>query len=64
MGMNTTRAHTMCTACGSADLLSVSIHMGDGPVSFWTCSLCEATGWEREGAGLPRNEALANIPRR
>lgn len=65
-GMNKTRAHTdsKCSACGSSDLLSVSISMGDGPVCFWTCSMCETTGWEREGARLAREVALASIPRR
>jgi hypothetical protein len=64
--MNTTRVHTdsMCSACGSPDLLSVSISMADGPVSFWTCSACETTGWEREGSMVAREVALANIPRR
>jgi hypothetical protein len=64
--MNTTRVHTdaKCSACGSPDLLSVSIAMADGPVDFWTCPTCEATGWQREGSGVPREVALANIPRR
>jgi hypothetical protein len=62
--MNATRAHTGCTACGSSELLSVSITMADGPVRFWTCSTCEATSWERHGARLTRDSALSHLPRR
>jgi hypothetical protein len=64
--MNTPRFLTdsKCSTCGASDLLSVSITMADGPVSFWTCSTCEATGWEREGSLVPRDVALAHIPRR
>jgi hypothetical protein len=64
--MNTPRPHsgTTCSACSSPDLLSVSITMADGPVRFWTCSICEVTGWEREGSTVAREAALANLPRR
>jgi hypothetical protein len=62
--MNTTRVHAKCSACGSPSVLSVSITMADGPVGFWTCTMCEMTGWEREGARVSREAALANIPRR
>ena len=55
---------TKCTACGSHELLSVAMNMQDGDVRFWTCSECEATGWERDGAGVPREAALTSIPRR
>lgn len=55
---------TSCSTCGSTDLLSVAITMEDGGVRFWTCSMCEATGWERDGVVIPRETALARIPRR
>lgn len=44
--------------------MAVSISMADGPVDFWTCVLCETTGWERDGSQLSRDMALAHIPRR
>jgi len=62
--MNGTRTHTTCSSCGSPDLLSVSITMVDGPVGFWTCTMCEMTGWERGGSRVSRDAALAHIPRR
>jgi formate dehydrogenase maturation protein FdhE len=64
--MNMTRGpvKTTCSTCGSTDLVSVGITMDDGGVRFWTCSMCEASGWERDGAVIPRDVALAHIPRR
>ena len=59
-----TRTHSGCTACGSSELLSVAITMADGPVRFWTCVMCEATSWERGGAPMNRDAALAHLPRR
>ena len=53
-----------CSSCSSDDLLTVSLAMPDGDVLFWTCSQCESTGWDRDGAMLTRDSALANIPRR
>jgi hypothetical protein len=64
--MNATRspATTTCSTCGSSDLLAVSISMDDGGIQFWTCTMCQATGWERDGAQIARDAALAHIPRR
>ena len=62
--MNTRTHASKCTACGSHELLSVGMNMEDGAVMFWTCSNCEKTGWERNGAGISRDAALSNIPRR
>jgi hypothetical protein len=63
--MMNTRTHTnRCNACGSHELLLVSMNMEDGGVKFWTCSACEKTGWERDGAGVSREAALSRIPRR
>lgn len=54
----------LCTTCGSEEVLSVPISMEDGRVRFWTCTMCEATGWERDGSPIARTIALAHIPRR
>jgi len=60
-----TRAHTnSCTACGSHELLTVAMNMEDGAVTFWTCSMCEKTGWQRNGDSVSRSAALSDIPRR
>ena len=60
-----TRTHARgCTACGSHELLTVGMQMEDGAVTFWTCSQCEKTGWERNGTVVNRAAALTNIPRR
>jgi hypothetical protein len=45
-------------------VLSVAMNMDDGGVQFRTCTECEATWWEREGARVERTAALTAIPRR
>jgi hypothetical protein len=62
--MNATRPQTTtgCSSCGSDELISVSLH--EGQVLFWTCSGCEATGWERAGASVSRDDFISLIPRR
>ncbi len=62
--MNTRTHATSCTACGSHELITVAMNMEDGAVGFWTCSMCEKTGWEREGTRVSREAALSRIPRR
>lgn len=64
--MNATRSplQTTCSTCGSADTMSVVMEMADGSVRYWTCVACEATGWQRDGAEIDREVALAQIPRR
>ena len=55
---------TTCSTCGSSDTFSVGMEMADGAVRFWSCTECEATGWQRDGATIDRTVALANVPRR
>lgn len=64
--MNATRGHlqTTCSTCRSDETVSVSIVMEDGAVRFWSCTTCEARGWERGGSAINRDIALAHIPRR
>ncbi|MGH2695602.1 MAG: hypothetical protein ACRDIW_01275 [Actinomycetota bacterium] len=64
--MNATRSplQTTCSTCGSADTMSVAMEMPDGTVRYWTCVACEASGWQRDGAEINRDVALAHLPRR
>jgi transcription elongation factor Elf1 len=64
--MSTKRFHAGrgCSRCGSRKLISVSMNREDGQVAFWTCSMCEATGWERDGSQVSRSSALTHVPRR
>lgn len=64
ISMNRTRAHasTRCSACRSDELISVSLQ--DGEVQFWTCTLCESTGWQRDGSEVSRDSVISRIPRR
>lgn len=64
--MNARRSprQTSCSTCGSTDTISVGMEMADGAVRYWTCTDCEATGWQRDGANIDRDVALANVPRR
>jgi hypothetical protein len=64
MTRTSTRAALRCGQCGSTDVLSVAMNMDDGGVQFRTCTECEATWWEREGARVERTAALTAIPRR
>jgi hypothetical protein len=52
-----------CPSC-TAEVLAVSIEMGDGQVLYRTCLTCELRWWEKDGMSVSREAALARIPRR
>jgi transcription elongation factor Elf1 len=62
--MNATRPQTTtaCSTCGSESLISVSLQ--ESQVLFWTCAICETTGWERAGTSVSRDDVISLIPRR
>ena len=42
-----------CTACGSSDLLTVTIELSSGSIAFRTCQGCELKWWEQQGESIP-----------
>jgi hypothetical protein len=62
--MRSSRNPTRCPDCGSANLISVAMSIGEGEVLFRTCPPCEARWWERDGSRITRDTALQGVPRR
>jgi ssDNA-binding Zn-finger/Zn-ribbon topoisomerase 1 len=52
-----------CPDCGSTNLITISMAMGDGRVPFRTCPRCEARWWEKDGSQISRDAALDSVPR-
>ncbi|KQX69897.1 hypothetical protein [Angustibacter sp. Root456] len=49
-----------CTACGSARVTSLSMHLTDGtPVDFISCRVCSHKSWSHEGVELTVSEVIA-----
>jgi transposase-like protein len=53
-----------CPDCGSTNLITISMAMGEGRVLFRTCPPCEARWWERDGSQISRDAALESVPHR
>jgi transposase-like protein len=53
-----------CPDCGSDNLITIAMSMGEGRVLYRTCSPCEAKWWEKDGSRISRDNALAGVPRR
>jgi transposase-like protein len=62
--MRSPRNPTRCPDCGSANLISVAMSIGEGEVLFRTCPPCEARWWEQDGSRITRDTALRGVPRR
>ncbi len=56
--MTTLSAPGRCENCGSPDLLTVELSVGDQPVSFTACHECETKWWVRAGARIPLRSVL------
>jgi hypothetical protein len=53
-----------CPLCRSKELLSVSLRLSDGEVSFTHCNRCEWREWERRGRRMPLGAVLERVPPR
>jgi transposase-like protein len=62
--MRSPRNPVHCPDCGSANLISVAMSIGEGEVLFRTCPPCEARWWEQDGSRVSRETALQGVPRR
>jgi hypothetical protein len=58
------RNPVQCPDCGSDNLITVAMSIGEGDVLFRTCPPCEARWWERDGSRISRHTALQGVPRR
>ena len=54
------RSGSGCTACGSARVTSLSMHLTDGtPVDFTSCRICSHKSWSHEGVELTVTDVIA-----
>lgn len=59
---------TRCDHCGSANVVSIRLKLGDGtPVIFSTCQFCEFKSWAAPQGRVPLARVLeltaSNVPR-
>lgn len=54
---------TTCANCSSTDLMSLSLTLKGGPVSFTHCRACEHRSWSdaEHGGQLPLPEVLTKV---
>ena len=41
-----------CPACGSGDVMTIEMRVGDDPLSVRYCAKCETREWSRAGASV------------
>ncbi len=48
-----------CPECHGEDCIHIEIRLkGDETIQFYSCRLCEAKWWERDGDAVARDEVL------
>jgi DNA-directed RNA polymerase subunit M/transcription elongation factor TFIIS len=52
-----------CPVCGTHELLTVTLVVGDSPMEFTTCHTCERKWWERDGEKVPLSSLLNLVGR-
>ena len=55
---------TTCRACGSDQLLTITLSLEERAVDFTTCHACETKWWEQAGSTIPLQSILTLVPRR
>jgi transposase-like protein len=55
--------HISCPDCGSTNLITIAMALGEGRVLFRTCPPCEARWWEKDGSQVSRDAVLESVPR-
>jgi len=53
-----------CATCGSDDVLSLSMLVGESSLRFTCCVTCESRVWEREGRSIPLDSVLTIVSSR
>jgi hypothetical protein len=47
-----------CPDCGSNEVVSLAMAVGESDLRFTCCQTCEARRWEREGESIPLRSVL------
>ena len=55
---------TRCSACGSEDVVAISMDIEGSGVTFRACHHCEHRWWEKDGYEIPLESVLEIVPRR
>ncbi|HYH28325.1 MAG TPA: hypothetical protein VEA19_06085 [Actinomycetota bacterium] len=53
-----------CSACGSEDVVAISMDLEGSGVVFRACHRCEHRWWEKDGYEIPLESVLEIVPRR
>jgi DNA-directed RNA polymerase subunit M/transcription elongation factor TFIIS len=63
--MTRPRSHApKCPACGTQELLTVTLTVDDAPMEFTTCHTCERRWWSRDGELVPLGSLLGLVGKR
>jgi transposase-like protein len=55
---------TKCPACGSLDLVHISMTLEGSGIRFHACHSCEERWWEKDGLRIPLRAVLDLVPKR
>lgn len=61
---NATKTKAPCATCGSDEILSLSMVVGESDLRFTCCVTCESRVWEREGHSIPLDSVLGIVSSR
>jgi formate dehydrogenase maturation protein FdhE len=50
-----------CPACGTGELISISMNVNGSDLAFTTCHLCEAKWWYRDGESVPLQSVIGLV---
>jgi formate dehydrogenase maturation protein FdhE len=50
-----------CPACGTGELISISMAVNGSDLGFTTCHLCEAKWWYRDGEAVPLQSVIGLV---
>jgi formate dehydrogenase maturation protein FdhE len=50
-----------CPACGTGELISISMSVNGSDLAFTTCHLCEAKWWYRDGESVPLQSVIGLV---
>ncbi len=50
-----------CPSCRQGDVITISMVVGGGELTFATCHLCEAKWWYRDGEEVPLNSVIGLV---
>jgi formate dehydrogenase maturation protein FdhE len=59
-----TKRMVKCPACGSTDLVNISMTFEGSGILFRACHACEERWWEKDGLRVPLKMVLDLVPKR